>query len=103
MEYFFLEIWRFEKRIPLSEKKPPLEDDKRFIILWLVFYKSLISLVVAKKTDVHSMHITHILKYISDFCVGHETRPVWNYTLYEFEFWIPTYLYEYIVRKEMEH
>ena len=24
LEYFFLEIWRFEKRIALSEKKPPL-------------------------------------------------------------------------------
>ena len=23
--FFFLEIWRFEKRIALSEKKPPLE------------------------------------------------------------------------------
>ena len=23
-EYFFLEIWRFGKRIALSEKKPPL-------------------------------------------------------------------------------
>ena len=26
LEYFFLEIWRFEKRITLSEKKPPLEQ-----------------------------------------------------------------------------
>ena len=26
MEYLFLEIWRFEKRIALSEKKPPLEE-----------------------------------------------------------------------------
>ena len=25
LEYFFFEIWRFEKRIALSEKKPPLE------------------------------------------------------------------------------
>ena len=25
LEYFFLEIWKFEKRITLSEKKPPLE------------------------------------------------------------------------------
>ena len=24
--YFFLEIWRFEKRIALSEKKPPLSN-----------------------------------------------------------------------------
>ena len=24
LEYFFFEIWRFEKRIALSEKKPPL-------------------------------------------------------------------------------
>ena len=24
LEYFILEIWRFEKRISLSEKKPPL-------------------------------------------------------------------------------
>ena len=24
LEYFFFEIWRFEKRIPLSEKQPPL-------------------------------------------------------------------------------
>jgi hypothetical protein len=24
LEYFFLEIWRFEKHISLSEKKPPL-------------------------------------------------------------------------------
>ena len=24
MEYFFLEVWRFEKRISLSEKKSPL-------------------------------------------------------------------------------
>ena len=23
LEYFFLEIWRFEKRIALSEKNPP--------------------------------------------------------------------------------
>ena len=27
LEYFFWEIWRFEKRIALSEKKPPLEAD----------------------------------------------------------------------------
>ena len=27
LEYFFLEIWRFEKRIALSEKKPPLLID----------------------------------------------------------------------------
>ena len=25
LEYFFLEIWRFEKHIALSEKKPPLQ------------------------------------------------------------------------------
>ena len=25
MEYIFLEIWRFEKHIRLSEKKPPLD------------------------------------------------------------------------------
>ena len=25
LEYLFLEIWRFEQRIALSEKKPPLE------------------------------------------------------------------------------
>ena len=24
MEYFYFEIWRFEKHIALSEKKPPL-------------------------------------------------------------------------------
>ena len=24
LEYFFWEIWRFEKRITLAEKKPPL-------------------------------------------------------------------------------
>jgi hypothetical protein len=24
LEYFFFEIWRFEKHIALSEKKPPL-------------------------------------------------------------------------------
>ena len=28
--FFFFEIWRFEKRIVLSEKKPPLEQN-----LWI--------------------------------------------------------------------
>ena len=28
MEYIFLEIWRFEKHIALSEKKPPLEPSR---------------------------------------------------------------------------
>ena len=39
---------------------------------------------------------------ISDICVDHSgciISPLWcrlwNYTLYEFEFWIPTYVYEY--------
>ena len=29
LEYFFLEIGRFEKRIALSEKKPPLTAAKK--------------------------------------------------------------------------
>ena len=35
MEYIFLEIWRFEKRIVLSEKKSPLDF---FSVMWFGYW-----------------------------------------------------------------
>ena len=60
LEYFFLEIWRFEKHIALSEKKPPLtivellKELSNGRVIWLhlvVLSCTLISAVPASTTE----------------------------------------------------
>ena len=47
MEYFFFEIWRSEKRIALSEKKPPLTKENSLPRAQVLSFFSVINLIRA--------------------------------------------------------
>ena len=58
LEYFFFEIWRSEKQITLSEKKPPLGSLSSF----LFYFFKIPDKVVGKKNAEECMKTSPILR-----------------------------------------